>query len=182
MTTNTNDTVASFLVRPETLTPEACEALVRKAADMPATDGAIVRDADSATRRSSTVRWLAADSPTAQALYRVVEQLNDRFFRFDIEGFESLQIARYGVGDRYDEHLDLGPGPTSRRKISVTVQLSAPDAYTGGDLGLRGVVPPKSRLQGSAVVFPSYLPHAVAPVTSGVRWSVVGWVVGPPFR
>ena len=34
---------------------------------------------------------------------------------------------------------------------------------------------------GSIVVFPGFLHHRVAPVTKGVRHSVVLWCLGPPF-
>ena len=35
---------------------------------------------------------------------------------------------------------------------------------------------------GDLVVFPSYLDHKVAPVTKGIRYSVVAWFGGPPFK
>jgi PKHD-type hydroxylase len=36
--------------------------------------------------------------------------------------------------------------------------------------------------QGRAWFFPSYTLHRVAPVTKGVRRSLVLWVGGPPFK
>ena len=36
--------------------------------------------------------------------------------------------------------------------------------------------------QGSIVIFPSYLWHRVTPVTKGVRYSLVIWNLGYPFR
>ena len=35
---------------------------------------------------------------------------------------------------------------------------------------------------GSIIVFPSDMEHRVAPVTSGVRYSLVVWFLGPPFK
>lgn len=36
--------------------------------------------------------------------------------------------------------------------------------------------------QGSIVIFPSFVTHKVSPVTEGIRYSLVGWVHGPPFQ
>ena len=36
--------------------------------------------------------------------------------------------------------------------------------------------------KGDLVVFPSYIDHKVAPVTKGIRYSVVAWYGGPPFK
>ena len=36
--------------------------------------------------------------------------------------------------------------------------------------------------KGSIIVFPSFLWHRVKPVTKGVRYSLVMWSVGGPFK
>ena len=38
------------------------------------------------------------------------------------------------------------------------------------------------RPQGSIIVFPSYTHHQVTPVTRGIRYSLVLWSLGKPFR
>ena len=73
------------------------------------------------------------------------------------------------------------------RKISVSAILN--DDYEGGDLLFRHLddqsnlkevcIKPKA---GDLVIFPSYLDHKVAPVTKGIRYSVVAWFGGPPFK
>ena len=35
--------------------------------------------------------------------------------------------------------------------------------------------------EGSIIVFPSFLQHRVAPITKGIRYSLVAWFLGPPF-
>ena len=35
---------------------------------------------------------------------------------------------------------------------------------------------------GDVIVFPSFIDHKVAPVTKGIRYSVVAWYGGPPFK
>jgi PKHD-type hydroxylase len=76
------------------------------------------------------------------------------------------------------------PGP--HRKLSISVQLSAPDEYEGGDFEFMDVgQPPKPiniRTQGTAIIFPSITYHKVTPVTKGKRYSLVGWYEGPEWR
>ena len=73
------------------------------------------------------------------------------------------------------------------RKISLSAVLN--DDYEGGELLFRtlhenseiketSITPNK----GDLVIFPSYIDHKVAPVTKGIRYSVVAWYGGPPFK
>ena len=59
--------------------------------------------------------------------------------------------------------------------------LSPADKYKGGDLEVsdHGVLKLGIREQGSINLFPSYMPHRVAPVTEGERWALVIWINGP---
>ena len=78
------------------------------------------------------------------------------------------------------------------RKISVTINLSKPEYYEGGNLKFdfghhnndieRFYECKEIRPQGSIIVFPSFLYHQVTPVTSGNRYSLVMWCLGKPFR
>ncbi len=94
----------------------------------------------------------------------------------------ALQYTVYGPGERFDWHMDLGPGPTSARKLSMTVQLSPPDDYAGGDLEFVGNRHAAERELGAATIFPAYVGHRVTPVERGTRRSLVAWVYGPSFR
>ena len=73
------------------------------------------------------------------------------------------------------------------RKISVSAILN--DGYEGGELMFRFLDQKThvnevtiSHALGDVVIFPSYLDHKVAPVTKGIRYSVVAWYGGPPFK
>ena len=69
------------------------------------------------------------------------------------------------------------------RKLSITIQLSSPQDYEGGDLILHNGEPEKMQKElGKLIVFPSYTLHEVTPVTKGTRYSLVAWVAGKPFR
>lgn len=112
-------------------------------------------------------------------------QVNTNRFKFDITGFQTqLQLANYGEQDFFEWHMDYGAGDISNRKLSITVQLSDPEEYEGGDLQFminhKAVSAPKTK--GTAIIFPSYAIHRVLPVTSGNRKSIVGWIAGQPYR
>lgn len=137
--------------------------------------------------RHSRVSFLHPDTPEKQSfvdkVLNIVRQANDEVYRFDLDGgHEPLQLAEYGVGGEYGWHLDIGRGDSARRKLSATIQLSDPESYDGGDLEMWNTKSP-SRAQGTIIIFPSYLPHRVLPVTRGVRHSVVVWAAGTkPYR
>ena len=70
------------------------------------------------------------------------------------------------------------------RKISISIQLSRPEDYDGGDLELMyGTEPQKlDRTRGAFIAFPSFMLHRVTPVTRGTRWSLVAWILGTRWR
>ena len=117
-------------------------------------------------------------------------------WKYDLAGLGTLSILRYDEAGHFDWHVDVltydqieypGLGAGLERKLSVTINLSDPAEYEGGDLEfLNGVgqllTQPELRERGSVVVFPSTLGHRVTPLTGGVRYALVGWMVGPPLR
>lgn len=114
-------------------------------------------------------------------LAHTVERVNGETWQLRISHMEPIQLLRYPVGGHYDWHTDLGAqGVISLRKVSVTVLLNPPDQFEGGTLEFQAgsqVIRPGLQ-QGSAVLFPAWQRHRVAPVTSGVRDALVLWVVG----
>ena len=82
-----------------------------------------------------------------------------------------------------DISLSFSPHPVTK-DLPV---LTNDDEYTGGDLEFADFDDstykfsvPKSR--GTVIVFDSRTPHRVLPIKSGVRKSLVGWVVGKRWR
>ncbi len=69
------------------------------------------------------------------------------------------------------------------RKLSICIQLSNPDDYTGGEFEFKTLENPTGyKTQGSILVFPSYNEHQITEITSGTRYSLVGWMEGPRWR
>jgi len=67
--------------------------------------------------------------------------------------------------------------------------MNDPNSYQGGDFEVdagyhdceKRTETVKLASAGDMIIFPSLLPHRVKPVT-GLRQSLVGWVVGPPYQ
>ncbi|MEQ9261558.1 MAG: 2OG-Fe(II) oxygenase [Owenweeksia sp.] len=138
--------------------------------------------------RKSSVMFLEAGDDE-EWLYQKLMQLalvsNSERFWFDLSGFfQELQLTQYTEGHFFDWHMDFGAGEISHRKLSMTVQLSDPGEYEGGDLEfmINQKVVSAPRSKGTVIVFPSFILHRVTPVTKGVRQSIVGWASGTPFR
>ncbi len=89
-----------------------------------------------------------------------------------------VMISRYEPGMTYGTHFDDAFIEGVRTDLSFTLFLSEPDSYEGGELEL--TTPSGSQAiklpAGCAIVYPSDHLHAVLPVSSGVRLTVVGWV------
>jgi PKHD-type hydroxylase len=137
--------------------------------------------------RKSLVVWLDSDNFAYPRLADFVGDINAQHYRFDLVGLgEQIQLARYtaNMDGHYDWHQDFGASLISR-KLSITVQLTEPGLYDGGDLEIFKAaknVLRMDRKRGAVAVFPSYQLHRVVPVTRGVRHSLVAWVSGPAFR
>jgi PKHD-type hydroxylase len=181
----TQASVQGFMSRQE------CERVLALAEQLAAADGAYNVGADGSEHdddtqiRKSRVRYLWPGEESRwlfEKLEYAVSQLN-KSYRLDLSGFaEGVQVASYTDGGHYDWHSDLGPGFVSTRKLSLIVQLSDDDDYTGGEVEFVTIPASMPRTMGSLIAFPSYMVHRVAPVKTGMRKSLVSWVHGPAFR
>jgi len=139
--------------------------------------------------RRSQVSWLNNTADTKwvfNKLADVVSKINALHFRFDLTGFgEALQLTNYDQSENgmYGWHQDSG-GAGISRKLSMTVQLTDPSEYEGGNLQMLTSRDPENvrKQRGLIAVFPSYTLHQVTPVTHGSRQSLVAWVSGPAFK
>tara|TARA_Y100000296_G_scaffold68192_1_gene81256 strand:+ start:899 stop:1504 length:606 start_codon:yes stop_codon:yes gene_type:complete len=148
---------------------------------------------EAAAMRNNNVAWLPPTKRT-DFIYKVfsktISKVNSAHFRFDLSGmFEELQYSEYAVGEHFNAwHADNFDGgmPTYDlpRKFTLSMQMSRPEEYEGGDLQLRyGQTPVTAeRNHGHMVFFPSTTLHRVKPVTKGMRKSLVAWAGGPRFR
>jgi PKHD-type hydroxylase len=91
-------------------------------------------------------------------------------------------FSRYEPGMSYGDHVDSAiindQGQLLRADLAVTLFLSPPESYDGGELIIRqGAGQVEIKLApGDAVIYPADTLHQVAPVTRGVRMAAVTWV------
>lgn len=138
--------------------------------------------------RDSNITWIYPDKESEWIFRRitdVVMDLNSRFFKFNLFGMlEGFQFTNYKAPNgKYKKHVDRAfNSPT--RKLSLTIQLTDPKSYKGGELvlyeGEKGIFIEKE--QGMLTIFPSFVLHEVKPVTKGERNSLVCWITGTPFK
>ena len=137
----------------------------------------------------------------------LANQKSDWNFQWDF--CEPMQYTEYKVGQYYNWHADAWTLPYAEthknknfcgkiRKLSMTLSLTSPNRYEGGNLefDLRDStdyedeieknnarrVCTEIRPKGSVVVFPSFVWHRVTPITKGIRRSLVMWCLGKPFQ
>lgn len=178
-----------WVAYPQVFSGTECAELIGMMSRSPGKDAGLVDGQAEGSVRSTQILWLPETEETSwvhRRLAEVVAQANREAFDFALSGFdEQVQLARYSDGAFYDWHIDRGGRGAGRgRKLSVSVQLSHPLAYTGGQLELNpdGHVVQAPQARGTVIVFPSFVLHRVTPVTQGVRHSLVVWTHGPDFR
>ena len=150
--------------------PMACEKIIEDGLTRPQLDAGIGKTNKKSKGRSTKIAFI--DNAFLRSyIYNLVEE---NYSEYTIEEAEHIQFAVYNKGDFYGWHRDSND--TNERILSVTVQLSDPEEYEGGNLVFE--VDPVERAQGTIVIFPSNVRHQVTRVTKGVRYSLVQWFKG----
>ena len=153
-------------------------------------------------QRNSHVAW-TSDQWIYKEIQPYVHLANKNAgWNFELNRAESIQFTKYKLNQHYDWHRDSWDEPYNKpeedvlngliRKISIIVSLSDEKDYEGGVLqmdfkdgrhGTDNIVNcDQIAKKGSVVVFPSFMWHRVTPVTSGIRYSLVNWTCGYPFK
>ena len=179
-----NDSLVTVQCRAGVLSPDECRTVIELGESLPRIDGRTELPSDA--YRVSHIAWIEPQPQNHWLFHRLGMLFADanRDYGFELTGFlDPLQYTMYGSGQHFDWHVDCGAGESSARKLSMTLQLTDPQEYSGGALELLGAkVGEEARQLGSATFFPSFLGHRVTPVTRGIRRSLVAWACGPAFR
>ena len=139
-------------------------------------------------KRTTTISWIPFKEmqPMYDQINEFIQKANRNHFGFeDIQITEQAQFTEYPEGGFYDWHMDTDVNMQHEppvRKISMTLLLSPENQFEGGDLELMAPGKRVKLKQGHAIIFASFLNHRVAPVTRGVRQSLVMWFGGEPFK
>jgi len=139
-------------------------------------------------KRITTISWIPfKDMPE---MYKDIEatmlKANNNHFGFEgMQLTEPAQFTYYQTGGFYEWHMDndiTGKHQQPVRKISMTLLLSDPSTFEGGELEIMHKGKTAKLKQGQAIFFASWLQHRVKPVTKGERYSLVMWFGGPSFK
>ena len=121
-------------------------------------------------------------------------------WNFQVDYFEDIQFNKYKKNQHYDWHIDnlANTYITAQncntngkyRKLSFSINLSDPKDFEGGEFYFEFLNSPNNNIveckeikqKGTIIIFPSFVKHKVAPITKGERNSLVGWVLGYPFK
>ena len=109
--------------------------------------------------------------------------VNHELWKYDITHSNQSEFLMYDVKGKYETHVDTFHSRTTEtRKLTVLVFLN--DDFEGGKFyianGHERMYPEQKK--GSVIIFPSFMPHGVEPITKGIRYSIVTWMVGPYFK
>ena len=169
-----------LLTLPEVLDAAALEQLREALAGARWEDGGVTAGAGSRARKHNL--QVAETDPRLPAWQKMVTQA---LFRHPMMQFLVMPkrimtpvFNRYDPGMQYQDHVDfplLGAEPRMRADLSITLFLSAPESYEGGELVINtsdGERRIKLRA-GQAVVYPASTLHRVEPVRTGSRVAAI---------
>jgi len=173
--------------------PKQCQMIIEAGRAQPKQDASVGQAQkkggiiDTKTR-TSHISWIPFKK--MPEMYRDIETMmkktNNNHFGFDgMQITELAQYTEYPSGGFYDWHMDSDINFAHEppvRKISMTCLLSNESEFEGGELQIEKEENKVILKQGQAIFFASFIKHRVAPVTRGVRKSLVMWFGGPPLR
>ena len=145
-------------------------------------DGVITEESGKVKRNSKV--FFIKDDETCKEIFNLINETT----LIQLTDIEPLQYSEYGVGGEYGWHRDVHEKPYSNglvRKVSFSTILN--DNFEGGEFDIETKNPADKKRydtfdnkKHNTIIFPSHMWHRVRPVKSGVRKSIVGWVLGPP--
>jgi PKHD-type hydroxylase len=169
---------------PDVLSAEELNSIRQVMAEGEYADGRVT--AGSRARRVKDNLQLHKGDPSARELNDVVlgALWRSRLLRMAAlpKRIQRPLFSRYREGMRYGQHVDDAlmkqSGDSVRTDLALTVFLSDPATYDGGELLMQspyGEVDVKLPM-GHAVLYPASTLHQVRPVTRGERWAAVTWL------
>ena len=167
---------------PDILESAEVKKICAAVADSPFSDGG--RTAGSRAKRVKNNLQMDRSAPATKDVANLLQiglRRSKTFQRaFLPKSVRPPMISRYEIGMTYGLHVDdafMGSTARVRSDVSITVFLSDPGDYDGGELimaspfGEQEIKLPA----GAVVVYPSSTLHQVAPVTRGERLAAVTW-------
>lgn len=175
-----------FTVKQNAYSREACQRMISQfEAKMDQSQDALL----SGNRLDKTVRdtkkiQIPVDVSVGATMTGMGIVANKRIWNYEITHSNQSEFLRYDKEGHFSAHMDslLDSKEPDMRKLTCILILN--DDFEGGKFyiqtGSNKIYPSQSA--GDFIVFPSFLIHGVEPVISGIRRSIVTWLVGPKWR
>lgn len=167
------------------LTPEQCNKIVDALKDEWWLPGVAPSDAYAKKVKRNKEIPMGGNSEVDELQKWVIDRiLESQFFKARTLP-KNLGRPRFNLceeGGEYGWHADsafMGANPEIRTDVSVSLFLTPPESYEGGELELRPVSGQSMGVkgaQGTMVFYPSGVMHRVTPVTSGRRICFICWI------
>lgn len=173
------------ITRADIFSPEQCQRIRETIIEELWLDVKVVGDENLHLGSRQKLRGQITSFPFVD-LKEITKQANDDIFDFDLLGIidqDYPQIFKYTENQYYNLHVDINPFAPSR-KISFIVNLSDQNEYEGGEINfLNTKMQDNNHMrQGSILIFPSFIPYEITPVTKGTKLIIVGHVHGAIFK
>lgn len=179
---------------------EECDMICNLCSNLILGEGGLFSGEDRYQTRKAKTAFITQPDPTNQWIYdkfnTLIGYYNDTLFAFDLTGYDYLQYAEYDIEGKHNFHMDIAlnapPVIDYRtnehlRKLTLVLMLNQQGVdFEGGDFQVNlseERLPETVHMnKGNVLLLPSFLLHRVTPVTSGLRKTLVTWVIGPKFR
>lgn len=180
--------------------PEECDMICNLCSSLILGEGGLFSGIDVYQTRKAKTAFIEKPDQNTQWIYDKINTLigyyNDNLFGFDLTGYDYFQYAEYDIEGKHNFHMDIALNSPLNidyrmnehlRKLTLVLMLNQQGVdFEGGDFQvnlseerLPTTIPMN---KGNVLLLPSFLLHRVTPITSGLRKTLVTWVVGPKFR
>lgn len=171
----------------KTIPDEICDYIISSLKDNEYDKGRINSTNINEKVRNVLVQYIPQSNWISSLVHYYGFDANKSNFNYAIGDVSAAQFLKYEPGMFYRVHADTSYNPDNEgyyRKLTVIVNLTDPSDFEGGEFVLfnDGLTPIRLKAEkGTVFVFPSYLNHKISPIKEGIRYSIVGWIMGPPF-
>lgn len=134
--------------------------------------------------RKNNLYNISSNYYAAAAMTGAAMNVNHDVFKFNITHAHQSDLLEYGPGGKFNPHIDSFISANAQDTRKLTTLLILNNEYEGGELSVyhqNGKATFTNKNKGALIIFPSYMTHGVVPVTSGIRYSMVNWLLGPSF-
>tara|TARA_R100001086_G_scaffold214719_1_gene130804 strand:+ start:616 stop:1254 length:639 start_codon:yes stop_codon:yes gene_type:complete len=193
-----------------------CDKIIKACLKQSKIKGTVANSKLKLRARNCYVSWISEDWIYALLNPFIHTANRNANWNFQWDWNELSQFTEYTKNQFYEWHTDQDNKPyaadnkminlrNKTRKLSLTLQLTDPAEYDGGDFEfkwfdveidlasefqyskqkfddkIKTVLVKEAKELGTIIIFPSFVWHRITPITKGKRQSLVNWSIGKPF-